>query len=383
MDFSFSASQQQVQEMARQFAQEKIKPVAADLDRRGRHPAEIVAAMAEKGLMGLAIPEEYGGGGRDFVSYVLAIKEIAQACASCALIMHVNHTLFGSALLAFGTESQKQEYLVPVAQGEKTACFALTEVEAGSDPSRIRTTAVRQGRHWLLNGAKKFVTNGDVAGFGVVAASTAPERGNKGISAFIVELENTPGLTVGAREDKLGLRATSTVDLVFEDVLIPEENLLGELNQGLKVMLQSLDDGRIGTAAQAVGLGRAVLEESLSHARTREQFGQPIGQFQAIQGKLADIATELEAAELLALKAAWRKDQRLPYNTWAAMAKMYATDAAMRAAVEGIQILGGDGYLTIHDMERHFRDAKGAQIYEGTNEIMRVIIARNLLQARL
>ncbi|MFP3868629.1 MAG: acyl-CoA dehydrogenase family protein [Desulfobacteraceae bacterium] len=380
MDFTLSTSQQQVLNTARQFAQEKIMPQAAELDRQGRHPAEILAGLGELGFMGLAIPEPYGGAGKDFVSCVLAVKEIAQACMSCALIMHVNHTLFAGTINSWGTQAQKQRYLMPVAQGRKMACFALTEAEAGSDPSRLQCTAVRQGQDYILNGTKKFVTSGQVASYGLVAASTAPELGPKGISAFIVDLQEAPGITVGPLEDKLGLRATGTVDLIFDNARIPEINLVGGENQGLKVMLRALDDGRSGTAAQAVGLGRAVLAEALAYARRREQFGQAIGQFQAIQWKLADIATQLEAAELLTLRAAWRKDQGLPYDTDAAMAKLFATDVAMQAAVEGVQIMGGYGYLRDYAMERHLRDAKGAQIYEGTNEIMRVIIARNLLR---
>ncbi|MBW1986728.1 MAG: acyl-CoA dehydrogenase family protein [Deltaproteobacteria bacterium] len=383
MDFTLSPSQQQVQDSARQFAQEKIQPQAAALDRQGRHPAEILAGLGELGFMGLALPEAYGGAGKDFVSYVLAVKEIAQACTSCALIMHVNHTLFAGTVNSWGTEAQKLKYLPPVAQGHKMACFALTEAEAGSDPSRLQCTAIRQGQDYILTGEKKFVTSGQVASYGLVAASTAPELGAKGISAFIVDLEDNPGVTVGPLEDKLGLRATGTVDLIFDNVRIPGTNLLGGENQGLKVMLRTLDDGRIGTAAQAVGLGRAVLTEALAYARRREQFGQAIAQFQAIQWKLADIATELESAELLTLRAAWRKDQGLPYDTGAAMAKLFATDVAMRAAVEGVQIMGGYGYLKDYPMERHLRDAKGAQIYEGTNEIMRLIIARNLFRDKI
>jgi len=232
------------------------------------------------------------------------------------------------------------------------ACFALTEAEAGSDVSRVQCTAVRQGQDYILTGTKKFVTSGQVASFGLVAASTAPELGAKGISAFIVDLENAAGVTIGPLQDKLGLKATGTVDLTFDQLRIPAENLLGQENQGLKVMLRALDDGRIGTAAQAVGLGRAILTESLAYARQRQQFGQPIAQFQTIQWKLADIATEVEAAELLTIKAAWRKDQGLPYDTAAAMAKLFATDAAMRAALEGVQILGGYGYLDSQVHER-------------------------------
>jgi alkylation response protein AidB-like acyl-CoA dehydrogenase len=379
MDFTLSPEQQAIQEKARRLARE-LKPLAAQLDRESRFPQEVLQPWAREGFFGLALPREYGGAGMDYVTYVLAQMELAQACPSSALILHVNHSLFGLAVLQFGTEEQKRQYLPPVARGEVFACFALTEPEAGSDPGRLQTRAHLEGKEWVLSGQKNFVTSGNVARFALVAAITDPERGPKGISSFVVDFKHTPQVTWGPLEDKLGLRGAGSVSLYFSEARLPAASLLGDLNQGLKVMLAALDGARVGSAAIAVGLGRAVLSEALSYARRRQQFGQALAQFQAIQWKLADMACDLEAAALLTLKAAWLRDRNLPYSTAAAMAKKFATDTAMNAALEGVQILGGYGYLKDYPLERFFRDAKAGQIYEGTNEIMRLIIARELLK---
>ena len=379
MDFSLSPQQQAVQEKARQLAQE-AKEQAARLDREGAFPQEILEAWAQAGFMGIALPQDFGGSGGDYVSYALAQMELAQACPASALVLHVNHTLFGGTVSRFGTPEQKTRYLPPVIQGQAHAAFALTEPEAGSDPAGLQTVAGREGRGWALNGVKNFVTTGHAARFALVAALTDPARGAKGMSAFVVDLNETPGVTRGSREDKLGLRGAWSVSLSFQDAPLPDNCLLGEVNQGFKVMLAALDAARVGSGAIAVGLGRAVLAEALSYARRRQQFGQPLAQFQAIQFKLADMAADLEAAALLTLKAAWLKDRNLPYTAAAAMAKRFATDTAMAAALEGVQILGGYGYLEDYPMARYFRDAKAGQIYEGANEIMRLIIARELLR---
>ncbi len=379
MDFTLSPEQQAIQEKARRLARE-LKPLAAQLDRESRFPQEILQPWAREGFFGLALPREYGGAGMDYVTYVLAQMELAQACPSSALILHVNHSLFGLAVLQFGTEEQKRQYLPSVAQGKVFACFALTEPEAGSDPGRLQTKAHLEGKEWVLSGQKNFVTSGNLARFALVAAITDPERGPKVISSFVVDLKHTPEVTWGPLEDKLGLRGAGSVSLYFQEARLPAASLLGDLNQGLKVMLAALDGARVGSAAIAVGLGRAVLSEALSYARGRQQFGQALAQFQAIQWKLADMACDLEAAALLTLKAAWLRDRNLPYSTAAAMAKKFATDTAMNAALEGVQILGGYGYLKDYPLERFFRDAKAGQIYEGTNEIMRLIIARELLK---
>ncbi len=380
MDFELTEEQKMVQDMARRFAETEVKPKAAELDATHKHPKEIVEKLAELKMLGIAVPEEYGGGGMDYVSYVLSLIEISKACASTGVIMSVNNSLYCFPVYHYGTEEQKKKYLSPVASGEKLGCYGLTEAGAGSDPAGMRTTAVKDGEGWVLNGEKKFITNGNVASYAVVAAVTDKGKGYKGISSFIVDIANTPGFKVGRVEEKMGILASGTAELVFEDARLPADSLLGVQGEGFKQMLTTLDGGRIGIASQAIGIGRSVLEEAVAYAKTREQFGKSIGSFQAIQWKLADMATELDAAELLTLRAAWLEDHKRPYEKEAAMAKMYASDAAMRAAVEGVQVLGGYGYCRDYPMERHMRDAKICQIYEGTNEIMRLVIARNLLR---
>ena len=380
MNFELTEEQQMVQEMARRFAETEIKPKAAEFDEKHQHPAEIVKQLGELKMLGIAVPEEYGGGGMDNVSYAVALIEISKACASTGVIMSVNNSLYCYPVMAYGTEEQKKKYLYPCASGEHLGCYGLTEAGAGSDPAGMHTTAVKDGDEWVLNGEKKFITNGNVASYCVLAAVTEKGAGYKGISSFVVDLNNTPGFKVGRVEDKLGILASGTAELIFEDARVPEEALLGSEGEGFKQMLTTLDGGRIGIASQALGIGRAVLDEALEYAKTRVQFGKPITSFQAIQWKLADMATELDAAELLILRAAWLEDHKKPYEKAAAMAKMYASDAAMRAAVEGVQILGGYGYCKEYPMERHMRDAKICQIYEGTNEIMRLVVAKNLMK---
>jgi len=368
--------------MARRFAETEIKPVAAELDENHEHPAEIVKKMGELKFMGIAVPEEYGGGGMDNVSYVLALIEISKACASTGAIMSVNNSLYCYPVMAYGTHEQKMKYLSPVAGGEKTGCYALTEAGAGSDPSALLTSAIQDGDEWIINGEKKFITSGNVASYAVVAALTEKGKGYKGISSFVMDLEKTPGFKVGRVEEKLGINASGTAELIFENARVPVDGLLGNKSEGFKQMLTTLDGGRVGIASQAVGIGRAVLDEALEYAKVREQFGKPITSFQAIQWKLADMATELDAAELMTLRAAWLEDNGKPYEKAAAMAKMYASDVTMRASVEGVQILGGYGYCKDYPMEKHMRDAKICQIYEGTNEIMRLVIANNLIKEK-
>lgn len=380
MDFALTEEQQMVRDMARKFAETEIKPKAAELDEKHEHPAEIVKQLGELKMMGIAVPEEYGGGGMDYVSYVLALIEISKACASTGVIMSVNNSLYCFPVDAYGTDEQKKKYLYPCASGEAIGCYGLTEAGAGSDPAGMRTTAVKDGNEWVVNGEKKFITNGNVSSYAVIAAVTEKGKGYKGISSFVVDLENTPGFKVGRVEDKLGILASGTAEMIFEDARLPADALLGKEGEGFRQMLTTLDGGRMGIASQALGIGRSVLEEAVEYAKTREQFGKPITAFQAIQWKLADMATELDAAELLTLRAAWLEDNKKPYEKAAAMAKMYASDAAMRASIEGIQVLGGYGYCKDYPMERHMRDAKICQIYEGTNEIMRLVIAKNLIK---
>ncbi len=382
MDFALTEEQQMVRDMAQRFAETEIRPKASELDEKHEHPAEIVKQLGELKIMGIAVPEEYGGGGMDNVSYVLALIEVSKACASTGAIVSVNNSLYCFPVMAYGTHEQKMKYLYPCAAGEKIGCYGLTEAGAGSDPASLRTTAVRDGEGWVINGEKKFITSGNVSTYCVMAAATDKEKGYKGISSFVVDLENTEGFKVGRVEDKLGITASGTAEMIFEDARVPDDALLGEEGEGFKQMLTTLDGGRIGIASQAIGIGRAVLEEALEYAKTREQFGKPISSFQAIQWKLADMATELDAAELMTLRAAWLEDHKKPFEKEAAMAKMYSSDVTMRASVEGVQILGGYGYCKDYPMERHMRDAKICQIYEGTNEIMRLVVARNLIKGR-
>ena len=382
MDFELSEEHQMVRDMARRFAESEIKPKAAELDEKHQHPTEIIKQLGELKMMGITVPEEYGGGEMDYVSYVLSLIEVSKACASTGVIMSVNNSLYCFPVMTYGNHEQKMRYLYPCASGEKIGCYGLTEAGAGSDPAALKTTAVRDGDEWVINGEKKFITSGNVSSFAVVAALTEKGKGYRGISSFVVDLENTPGFKVGRVEEKLGILASGTAELIFEDARVPSDSLLGNEGDGFKQMLTTLDGGRIGIASQAVGIGRAVLEEALEYAKTREQFGKPISTFQAIQWKLADMATELDAAELLTLKAAWLQDHKKPYEKAAAMAKMYASDVTMRASIEGVQILGGYGYCKEYPMERHMRDAKICQIYEGTNEIMRIVIANNLIKGK-
>jgi alkylation response protein AidB-like acyl-CoA dehydrogenase len=380
MDFELTEEQQMVREMVQRFAETEIKPNAAEWDAKHEHPADICKQLGELKMMGIAVPEEYGGGGMDNVSYALALIEVSKACAGTGAIMSVNNSLYCYPVMAYGTHEQKVKYLTPVAGGEKIGCYGLTEAGAGSDPAALRTTAVKDGDEWIINGEKKFITSANVASYAVIAAVTEKGKGYKGISTFAIDLENTPGFKVGRVEEKLGINASGTAEMVFEDARVPGDALLGKEGEGFKQMLTTLDGGRVGIASQAVGIGRAVLEEALEYAKTREQFGKPLTAFQAIQWKLADMATELDAAELLTLRAAWLEDNGKPYEKAAAMAKMYASDVTMRASVEGVQILGGYGYSKEYPMERHMRDAKICQIYEGTNEIQRLVIANNLLK---
>jgi alkylation response protein AidB-like acyl-CoA dehydrogenase len=382
MNFALTEEQQMVRDMVRKFAEAEIKPVAAELDRTHRHPEEICRKLGEMGIMGVACPTEYGGAGMDNITYVLATMEISKACASCGVIVSVNNTLYGHPVKTYGTEEQKHRFLTPVAGGKTEGCYALTEAGAGSDAAALRCRAELCGDHYRVNGVKTFITSGNVASYCVLAATTDPSLGYKGVINLIVDLKNTPGFSVGKVEEKLGILASGTAELVFEEALVPAANLLGKPGQGFRQMMAGLDAGRIGIGAQACGIGRAALEDALAYAKERVQFGKPISTFQAIQFKLADMATELDAAELMLLRAAWLEDQGQDFEKEAAMAKYFASDVAMRAAIEGVQIFGGYGYIKEYPAERHMRDAKICQIYEGTNEIQRIVVARKLLGMR-
>jgi len=382
MDFALSEEHKMVRDMAKRFADQELKPIAAELDQSHRHSDEVVRKMAEQGFMGVAIPAEYGGAGMDYVAYALILTEISRGCASTGVIMSVNNSLYGFPVNKFGNEGQKLKYLTPVASGQAHGCYGLTEANAGSDPAGMKATAVLDGNHWVLNGEKKFITNGNIAKYAVVAAVTDKSKGYKGITQFVVDLEETEGFSVGKVEEKLGIRASGTSELVFVDARIPKDAILGDPGSGFKQMLTTLDSGRIGIASQALGIAKACLEEAVEYSKVRVQFGKPLSEFQALQFKMADMATRIDASEMLILKAAWLESNGLPFEKEAAMAKYFASDTAMDAAIDGVQILGGYGYTTEYPMERHMRDAKITQIYEGTNEIMRVVVARNILGKR-
>ena len=379
MVFDLTEEQQMIQDMARTFAQKEVLPKAADLDETERYPEELVRMMAELGLMGVAVPEEYGGAGMDNICYAIAMEEISRACASTGVILSVNNSLACDPILRFGTEEQKKKYLTPLASGKKLGCFGLTEPGAGSDAGSQKTTAVRNGEHYVVNGTKNFITNAPQADSCVLFAMTDREKKHKGITTFILDMKYD-GVTVGKNEKKMGINASATASIILEDVKIPVENRLGQDGDGFKVAMHTLDGGRIGIAAQAVGIARASLEDALAYAKERKQFGQPIANFQAIQWMLADMATEIEAARMLIYRAAWLKDRKARHSKESSMAKLYASETAMRAGVKGIQIHGGYGYIKEYPAERHFRDAKITEIYEGTSEVQRMVIASALLK---
>ncbi len=380
MDLTLTSEQQMLRDMARDFATSEVEPLAAALDREHRFPTELVKKMSELGLMGMMVPEAYGGAGLDTVSYVIAMEEINRACASTGVIMSVNNSLVCDPIVKYGTEVQKPRWLPKLARGEWLGCFALTEPNNGSDAAAARTEARPDGRgRWRVNGAKQFITNAPEAQLCLFFAQTDPSKGSRGITAFVVE-RGTSGYVVGKVDDKLGITASHSAEVLFEDVVLSDENRLGEVGQGFKIAMTTLDGGRIGIAAQALGIHRACLEESTRYAKQRTAFGQPIASFQAIQWMIADMATELDAARLLTWRAATLKDGGGRFSREASMAKLYASEAANRAATHCIQIHGGYGYIREFAAERHFRDAKITEIYEGTSEIQRLVIAASLLK---
>jgi alkylation response protein AidB-like acyl-CoA dehydrogenase len=367
-----------IQAMAREFAEIEIAPIADEIDREERFPHETVKRMGELGLMGIAVPETWGGAGSDAVAYVVALEEIAKQCASHAVVMSVNNSLYGEPILKFGNDAQRDRFLRPVASGQAQGCFALTEPQAGSDARNQVTTAVRDGDHYVVTGRKLFITNGREASFALVFCQTDKAKAHRGITAFVVE-KGTPGFTVGKTEEKLGIRASDTAELVFEECRVPAAHRIGEEGQGFKIALATLDGGRVGIAAQAVGIAAGAFARALAYAKERRTFGVPIAEHQMIQWKLADMATAIDAARLLTLKAASMKARGERYTLAASMAKLFASETAMKVTTEAIQVHGGYGYVREYQVERHFRDAKITQIYEGTSEIQRLVIAREVL----
>ncbi|MBI2902301.1 MAG: acyl-CoA dehydrogenase [Candidatus Methylomirabilis oxyfera] len=378
MDFELNEEQKAVQKMVRDFAEREIAPVAQGLDEREEFPAEIVRKLADLGLMGILVPKEHGGAAMDYISYALILEELGRYDASVALTVESHNSLCSNHIYLAGTEAQKRRYLPQLASGRVLGAWGLTEPGSGSDAAGMQTTATLEGDHWVLNGTKNFITQGSVAGIYVVMANTDRTKRERGISAFILE-KGAPGFRVGRKEHKMGFRASDTAQLVFEGTRIPKENLLGELNHGFIDTLTILDAGRIGMAALTVGIARGALEEGLKYAKERHAFGRPIASYQAIQWKLADMATEIDAARLLVLQAADLKDRGRPFTKEAAYGKLFSSEIAMKAASEAVQIHGGYGYIKEFPVERYFRDAKFCAIGEGTSEIQRLVIARQLL----
>jgi alkylation response protein AidB-like acyl-CoA dehydrogenase len=380
MQVELNEEQQLLRDTVRRFAAEVVAPRAKEIDVSGEFPRQFFDAAGELGLAGVGIPEAYGGGGMDTVSYCVAIEEISRACATSGVILSVNNSLVCDPLHQFGTEEQKRRFLTPLAAGKKLGCFGLTEPGAGSDPSGLLTTAAREGEEYVLNGNKIFITNGTDADIALIFASTDVSKKRKGIACFIVPAE-TPGYSHGAPEHKLGVNASGTTELVLQECRVPVSQRLGAEGEGFKIAMATLDGGRIGIAAQAVGIAQAALEEALRYAQQRQQFGQVLSEFQAIQFYLADMATEIDAARLLAWKAAWAKDSGRRFSLEAAQAKLFASEMAQRVTSKALQIHGGYGYTREYNVERYFRDARITEIYEGTSEIQKMVIADAVLKA--
>ncbi|HQQ93977.1 MAG TPA: acyl-CoA dehydrogenase [Bacteroidia bacterium] len=378
MHFELSEEHLMIQQAAREFAQNELKPGVIERDEHQKFPTEQVKRMAEMGFLGMMVDPKYGGGGMDTISYVLAMEEISKVDASCSVIMSVNNSLVCWGLEQYGTEAQKQKYLVPLAKGEKIGAFCLSEPEAGSDATSQKTSAIDMGDHYLLNGTKNWITNGNSASTYLVMAQTNAEAGHRGINCLIVE-KGMPGFSIGPKENKMGIRASDTHSLMFDNVKVPKENRIGEDGFGFKFAMKTLTGGRIGIASQALGIASGAYELALAYSKERKAFGKEISKHQAIQFKLADMATRIDAARLLIFKAAWLKDQHLPLDKEGAMAKVFASETAMWVTTEAVQVHGGYGYVKEYHVERLMRDAKITQIYEGTSEVQRIVISRAVL----
>ena len=377
MNFQLTDEHEQLREMIRDFALNEVAPTAAERDEEARFDRAIWDKMAELGLTGIPWPEEYGGAGFDFLAYAIAVEELSRVCASTGVTLSAHTSLAGWPLYKFGSEEQKQKYLRPMAEGKKIGAYCLTEAGSGSDAGGMKTTAKLDGDEYVLNGSKIFITNGGVADIYIVFAATNPEEKHKGTSAFIVE-SSYPGFAVGKKENKLGIRSSPTTEIVFDNCRVPKENLLGVEGQGFKIAMQTLDGGRNGIAAQAVGIAQGALDAAIDYSKERVQFGKPIVANQGVSFKLADMATGIEASRLLTYQAAWLESKNLPYGKASAMAKLLAGDTAMSVTTEAVQIFGGYGYTKDYPVERYMRDAKITQIYEGTQEIQRLVISRML-----
>jgi len=379
MKLELNDQQKMIQKMVREFAKKEIAPVAAELDQKEEYPTKILEKMAKLGLLGTIIPTQYGGAGLDTISYAIVVEEISRKCASTGVITSVHNSLVAWPIMKYGTEEQKKKYLPLLATGEKIGAFAGTEPNAGSDLGAMQTSAVLKNSKYIINGDKTFITSGSEAGIIIVFAVTDKKAGSKGISAFIVE-SNMKGFKVGSIYEKLGINASKTAELIFENMEIPKENLLGKEGDGFKIALSTLDGGRIGIGAQAVGIAQAALEESIEYSKQRQQFGRPLAKFQAIQWMIADMATSIEAARYLVYNAAYVKDKGERFSKEAAMAKLLASETAVDSVIKAVQIHGGYGYTKEYTVERLFRDAKITEIYEGTSEVQRMVISSNLLR---
>lgn len=379
MNFLLSEEHQMMQKMVREFALNECEPTAAQRDEDESFDMEIWHKMAKLGLCGIPWPEKYGGAGADYLGYVIAVEELSRVDASIGVTLSVNTSLAGWSVYKFGTEVQKQTYLRAMAEGKSMGAYCLTEPGSGSDAVGMKTAAELKGDEWVLNGSKAFVTNGGYADIYIVFAQTNPELKHKGIAAFIVE-KSFPGFSVGKKEKKLGIRSSATTEVILTDCRVPKENLLGQVGEGFKIAMMTLDGGRNGIAAQALGIAQGALDHAARYAQERVQFGKPISKLQAIQFKIADMATKIEAARLLTYQAAWSKDQGIPSSLQSSMSKLFASDTAMDVTVEAVQVFGGYGYTREYPVERYMRDAKITQIYEGTNEIQRLVISGYLLK---
>lgn len=374
MNFGLTREQELVRQMVREFAVNEVKPIAAEIDETERFPMENVKKMAELGMMGIPFPKELGGAGGDVLSYIITVEELSKVCGTTGVIVSAHTSLCASLLYENGTPAQKEKYLIPLAKGEKIGAFGLTEPGAGTDAAGQQTTAVLDGDNYILNGSKIFITNGGVADTFIVFAMTDKSQGTRGISAFIVE-KDFPGFSIGKKEDKLGIRASSTTELIFENCVVPKENLIGKEGKGFGIAMKTLDGGRIGIAAQALGIAEGAYEEAVKYMKERKQFGRPLSAFQGLQWMIAEMETKIEAAKLLVYKAALLKQNKLPYSVDAAKAKLFAAEVAMDVTTKAVQIHGGYGYTKEYPVERMMRDAKITEIYEGTSEVQKMVIA--------
>lgn len=374
MNFGLTREQELVRQMVKEFAVNEVKLIAAEIDETERFPMENVKKMGELGMMGIPFPKELGGSGGDVLSYIIAVEELSKVCATTGVILSAHTSLCASLLYENGTPAQKEKYLVPLAKGEKIGAFGLTEPGAGTDAAGQQTTAILEGDNYILNGSKIFITNGGVADTFIVFAMTDKSQGTRGISAFIVE-KDFPGFSIGKKEDKLGIRASSTTELIFEDCVIPKENLVGKEGKGFGIAMKTLDGGRIGIAAQALGIAEGAYDEAVKYMKERKQFGRALSAFQGLQWMIAEMETKIEAAKLLVYKAAWLKQNKLPYSVDAAKAKLFAAEVAMDVTTKAVQIHGGYGYTKDYPVERMMRDAKITEIYEGTSEVQKMVIS--------